>query len=358
VKLHDFLSASPSRKLQLVAQISGDNLPRYMGCGVFESRILLGGGAKPGYLHFPVPRNPVTGFAWHRPVRKIYSLVPDSDPDVPGTGTGTGGTGKKMMIPIQDKKMLKGNIQPLLVELGGKLYALGKSLPRASFEMFDPSENKWSSLADPPHGFVTCYPFTTSNPSFVSDTYFAIAGTNILVSDNFSTYRFNTADPNQDWRRLERFSFDGTSLVVDDGRQYVLFTFKPSTGHQISVHLISYDFDSIIRDYCCVPLPPNFTCNPDHLGVFPLSNYSLVQLGDDAVCLLVSHRCPSTVGNVKTFRCIESVEFTFKVIDKASAPLKIKFLPPTPVLIYDGDDDNMDSASTPSATQMLGVFLM
>ena len=130
-----------------------------------------------------------------------------------------------------------------------------------------------------------------------------------------------------------------------------------SNGHHISVHLISYGFDSILRDYRCVPLPPNFTCQPDHLGVFPLSNYSLVQLGDEAVCLLVSHRCPSTVGNVKTFRCIESVGFTFKVIDKASAPLKIKikFLPPAPVLIYDGDD-NMDSAS--SATQMLGAFLL
>ncbi|PRQ32200.1 putative galactose oxidase/kelch, beta-propeller, galactose oxidase, beta-propeller [Rosa chinensis] len=344
-----FYACSSPRQLQLVTRFSGEGLPRYVGCGLWGSKILLGGGAKPAYLHCPSRGQPASGCFIHHEVRKIYCFETTEETQVP------------MPLP---KKMLKGNIQPLLVEVNGKLYALGKSLP--SFEMFD--GNDWSELAPPPHGTYLCYPFTHSDPACQFDVYYAVAGTNILVSDGGSSFRFDTSDPKQGWRRLisaDQFSFDpfcfkGTSVVVNDGKQFVLFTFQPSDGQHISVHLIAYDFDSITQDYSRVPLAPYLMeYKDDRLGDLPLPNYRLVHIGDNAVCLLMSKLLPNGVDErkKKMIRCVEFAAFTFKVRDNTRLSLKIRFLPHTSKLIYDDDnDDDMDMASRTG--QMLGAFLL
>ncbi|XP_004308192.1 PREDICTED: uncharacterized protein LOC101302789 [Fragaria vesca subsp. vesca] len=353
VSLRQLLAAPSPRKLQLFTKISGDgdDMPRYMGCGVWGSKILLGGGAKPMYMHCPIDGQPVFGRLRHHEVRKFYCFE---------TGNGNGnGNGNDMMVE-PPKKMLKGSIQPLLVEVDTKLYALGKSF--RSFEMFD--GDNWHELPKPPHGTFSCYPFTESHPDWKNDIYYAVAGTNILVSDGRSSFRFDTTDPDQSWRQLlhepgfdfDRFSFKGTSLVVNDGKQFVLFTFQLSAGHHISVHLIPYDFSIIKQDYSRVQLP-SYLMNykDDHLGQLPLANYQLVHLGDNTVCLLLSEL--RHYANKKIIRCVEPVAFTFKVRDNATSSLKVKFLPRTPMLIY--DEDNDDDVDVPSrAGQMLGAFML
>ncbi|KAL6129627.1 hypothetical protein ACLB2K_072977 [Fragaria x ananassa] len=344
------LLAAPPRKLKLFAKISGDGIPRYMGCGVWGSKILLGGGAKPMYMHCPMNGQPVFGLLQHHEVRKFYCFE---------TGNGNG---NDMMV--EPPKMLKGSIQPLLVEVDTKLYALGKAF--STFEMFD--GHNWHELPTPPHATFFSYPFTKSHPDWKNDTYYAVAGTNILVSDGRSSFRFDTTDPDQSWRRLlnesgfdyDRFTFKGTSLVVNDGKQFVLFTFQLSAGHHISVHLISYDFSIIKQDYSRVQLP-SYLMNykDDHLGQLPLANYSMVHLGDNTACLLLSELRLSGVdyAKKKRIRCVEPVVFTFKVRDNATSSLKVKFLPRTPMLIYD-EDNNDDVDVPPRAGQMLGAFLL
>ncbi|KAL6129628.1 hypothetical protein ACLB2K_072977 [Fragaria x ananassa] len=249
------LLAAPPRKLKLFAKISGDGIPRYMGCGVWGSKILLGGGAKPIAAE---------------DVKREHSAP-------------AGGGGHQALCPR-------------------------------------------------------------------------------------SSFRFDTTDPDQSWRRLlnesgfdyDRFTFKGTSLVVNDGKQFVLFTFQLSAGHHISVHLISYDFSIIKQDYSRVQLP-SYLMNykDDHLGQLPLANYSMVHLGDNTACLLLSELRLSGVdyAKKKRIRCVEPVVFTFKVRDNATSSLKVKFLPRTPMLIYD-EDNNDDVDVPPRAGQMLGAFLL
>lgn len=366
VNLSNLLYASSAKlKLQLVAEMFGSNMPRYMGCGVYGSEILVGGGILIKYEHQPVLGLPINGSFRHQPVQKIYSfdtanvkstverLIPfgqlwehDIDDD-------EGYTLDTHFQPAESCMMIRGKAEPLLVELDGKLYALGKSITypiEASFEVFDPIEKKWSLLADPPLPCKPCYPVTLADPAYFHNTYFATAGTNILVSDGGSSYRFDTAEFNQGWRRLpldNELCFEGTTLVVDDGMEFVLFTFKTTmTDPRIYVHLISYDFDSIKTNYSYVSLPSDFGFCNDFLGSLQLTNSSMLHLGDQKVCLLLSTR--RELGEQKkTCRCIKSVVFEFN----ATPSFQVKFLPDTPMLEYD-----MDMAST--AGQMLGAFLL
>lgn len=318
----------PRLQLQHVRKFSDNNLPFFMGCGVWRSNILLGGGTEPRYDHGPYANQPVMGYFHHHPARQIYCFDKHTNE-----------------FPL--KEMLRGNVQPLLVELDDKLYALGKSVTGASFEVFDPNDNEWSSLPYPP---VDClsYPFAISDRRAIYDQYFAVAGRRILVSDGTASYWFDTADPKQGWRGLDEFPFMGSTVVVDDGEQFVLFVFKPSDFDvpHISVHLISYDFEYIKRDYSHVSLPLDFPkCGPGYLGDLPLSNHTLVHVGDNTVCLLV-------LSEQKTFMGV-AFQFIVNVGDEALTPFIIKFLP-MPMLVNECID--MDMAS--SAGQMLGAFLL
>ncbi|KAK9951400.1 hypothetical protein M0R45_006842 [Rubus argutus] len=334
VKLRDLFSYAgyfqkPQLQLQQVRKFSGNNLPFFLGCGVWRSNILLGGGTEPRYDHGPYANQPVMGYFHHHPARQIYCFDKHTNE-----------------FPL--KEMLRGNVQPLLVELDDKLYALGKSVTGASFEVFDPNDNEWSSL---PYPRVDClsYPFAIRDRWAIYDQYFAVAGRRILVSDGIASYWFDTADPKQGWRGLDEFPFMGSTVVVDDGEQFVLFVFKPSDFDvpHISVHLISYDFEYIKRDYSHVSLPLDFPkCCPGYLGDLPLSNHTLVHVGDKIVCLLVSSE------QKWTFMCV-AFQFIVNGGDEALPPLIIKFLPRS-VLVDECID--MDMAS--SAGQMLGAFLL
>lgn len=335
VKLRDLFPYAgyfQKRQLQLqqVGKFSGNNLAFFMGCGVWRSNIVLGGGTEPRYAHGPFPNQPVMGRFYHHPARQIYCFDKHTNE-----------------FPL--KEMLRGNVQPLLVELDDKLYALGKAVTGASFEVFDPNDNEWSSL---PYPRMNCrsYPFSISDRRAINDQYFAIAGRCILVSDGIESHWFDTADPKRGWRGLDQFSFMGSTVVVDDGEQFVLFVFKPSDFDvpHISVHLISYDFEYIKRDYSRVSLPVDFPkCGPDYLGDLPLSNHTLIHVGDKTVCLLVS-----SSEQKRTFMGV-AFQFIVNVGDEALPPLIIKFLP-MPMLVNECID--MDMAS--SAGQMLGAFLL
>lgn len=52
MNLSNLLHASSTKlKLQLVAEMFGSNMPRYMGCGVYGSEILVGSGILIKYEH-------------------------------------------------------------------------------------------------------------------------------------------------------------------------------------------------------------------------------------------------------------------------------------------------------------------
>ncbi|XP_050367557.1 uncharacterized protein LOC126785921 [Argentina anserina] len=325
------LLAAPSPvKLEMVTTFSAEGLPRYMGCGLWGSKIVLGGGAQQ-----------VSGSLEYDMVPEIYSIETAND--------------TRVELP----KMVKGSMLPMLVEVDSKLYALGKAY-NPCFQVFD--GNHWSELPLPPYTKFSVYPFTHKHPACRDDVYFAAAERHILLCEGAGSFYFDTAEPEHGWRELQTiffkpFIFFGTSLIVNDGKQFVHFTFELAEGHHISVHLISYDFTTIKQDHSCVQLPPYLLhYKDDCLGDIPLPNYQLLHLGGNNVCLFLSklQRSGEDGGKNKMTRCVESVAFTFKVKDNADSSFKVKFLPRTPMLVY--DDDDMDVPF--GAGQMLGAFIM
>ncbi|XP_062001698.1 uncharacterized protein LOC133718839 [Rosa rugosa] len=115
--------------------------PRFhMGCGVFGSRIVFGGGCLPsssklrhkGHLWFPrCSRTELYVF-------EMDSTV-DPHPNI-----------KPNMMP----NFSSGKLQPMMFEFEGRLFALGTSMSNfcdsLAFEVFNPNENRWLRLPDHP----------------------------------------------------------------------------------------------------------------------------------------------------------------------------------------------------------------
>ncbi|PQQ17313.1 uncharacterized protein Pyn_08781 [Prunus yedoensis var. nudiflora] len=152
------------------ASITGEYLPGYMSCGVFGSQIVFAGGEK---SHI------IMAECWDRRFRPdasraIYGFeTRDPNPTIkPG--------GRERMF---GKLLGEGILEPLLVEVSGKLYVLSGIKP-PYFQVFDPNSKKWSTLPAP-----------STLESFESYGIFSCAVMDnfiLLFSDSFMVYGFDT----------------------------------------------------------------------------------------------------------------------------------------------------------------------
>ncbi|KAL6224007.1 hypothetical protein ACLB2K_002864 [Fragaria x ananassa] len=117
--------------LRQVGYEAGSHLPGSFGCGVWGSQIVFTGGVKPSsrYGLGSIRADPV----WHTNVYAFETQAKTSE------------------IRKLDANLQGAKLDPLTVELGGKLYALSYWLvgDPPSFEVFDPEIGKWEGLPQP-----------------------------------------------------------------------------------------------------------------------------------------------------------------------------------------------------------------
>lgn len=332
---HDYTRCSVSH----LFKISGKDIPAHMGCYFLFSPL--------GGSHFIL-----AGGVWGRYCKAQGKFLPapckqicifDSD-------------GKKRQ-PQMVPDFNYGKSQPLLWFLGEELYALAQMPNRctgdptsffkaSSFEVFDfkkGEKGKWSTLPDPP-----CYKYYTQVEWNTNPFSYAIAGSTLFVTATYCpTFRINLADPtNRLWtevgtpppRHLPSSSsgsgdslpieFDGKTLVVDAGEDngFLFFSYNAldelGDPNHISVHLLSYQCDSIIG-LNSVSLPEEK--DPEWCFDFlPPENYSFVDIGDCEACLLLSGRVTYEVERMQ----IRVIPFEFKLVKGNSLPsVEVKFRP-------------------------------
>lgn len=272
--------------------------------------------------------------------------------------------------------LLQGKVKPLLVPLGGKIYAVSGnavSYPTSPyFEVLDLQRGHWSLLPDPPvfprystntnsdasSTDITVYP----EPPSPEDITYAVAGNNILVSSSYTpTFRFDTADPTKGWRELVlsdggKFEFHGTTLVVDVGHRSILFAYGGNFMRlchlTISVHMMSNVFDSI------VPIPPVRLPEdqlPVEFRIYPPDGSTFLDLGGGTVCLLLSRFMgPFSKFEHETAKMILLlVKFQFKITENKAFLLEVKFLG-THTIEY---SHSKRSKVVTADVEMMGAFL-
>ncbi|XP_061999946.1 uncharacterized protein LOC133717275 isoform X2 [Rosa rugosa] len=228
IKLSDLLS-SDDEELQLrqVAYKAGEDVPDFVGCAVFGSQIIFAGGVSPslGSGHrFP----PLSCELWNRDVHAFE--VHDN------------------VFRKMDATLQTGKFFPMMVELGGKVYALSYKLiaEPPSFEVFDPKIGLWKGLPQPPF-FQPRSPYD-SHTSF----FYAIAGTKMFVShDKCPVFCFDVAHPDTEWRLVPTmcgggpFPFMGKAFVLDlpehhDDKKKIMFAYIHDTW-RLGVYLFSLE---------------------------------------------------------------------------------------------------------------------
>lgn len=364
MKFRDLISTSSSSHyglLRQVASTSGCHLAGLPSCGVLGSQILFASGRQDGlrkWLESELPNS-----------MDIHVFDVKSDDPM----------NYDNIKPFT--KFFKGmKPEPVLVELQGKLYALaGFPTPKylnsgPFFEVFDPGENEWSPLPDPPP-YTLYAPLPDIELSYDNYSY-AIAGTNILVwgGNSPGVFRFDVAaDPiNRDWRLIENscVGFNGhtSTLAVDSNgngsSDFILFThtnrggFNESTS--LGVYLMSREFDSIV----CLPpleLPVSVSSFLRAQGRCYNSSSSFVHLGGRRVCLVLSSpfegpysRTVLQLGEVDKMSVFILV-FEFQVTEKReSLAARILF---HRLLEYDTNSCATRNSKTSDA-HMVGIFLL
>ncbi|PQQ06122.1 hypothetical protein Pyn_40599 [Prunus yedoensis var. nudiflora] len=226
IRLSDLLSTFKSKSkielLRKLASVEGEDVPYLMGCGLLGSQILLAGGLE--------PRDPKqkTGFRYGPSGSKqIYLFETDDDGKIKEELVYNHGRSHSHSHTPSDEgefggiikgdccygELHQGKPEPLVVEVGGKLYVLSGG-PRCFskspvFEEFN--LGTWTTLPDPPY-IRPC-------PRAFRYFSYAIVGTKIMVSTPITpAFCFNVAAPNprQWWVcSAEPFPFLGLALVVD-----------------------------------------------------------------------------------------------------------------------------------------------
>ncbi|XP_040365551.1 uncharacterized protein LOC121050204 [Rosa chinensis] len=312
IEMSDVLSASEDhiRYLpfkQVANEIGGHDLPLLVGCGVFKSKILIGGGVKKIPGAHPSPASPVYFFETDTTDRKLNQKL------------------KLGSFP----PFIGGKAQPLLVEMKGQLYALPgdemKLRYDSHFERFDPSCEKWSPLARPPIWDPDSPYYSTP----VGSGY-VITDTSILFSRQATpVFRFDITKPNAGWSVQESlcsgksFPFRGTTLVHDcvyGGFIIFAIDIEPENSNydgnwpqtrfpRILVYHMSQDYGSW-TDVATVELP--FTDELPLIFQEPVS-YNLVSLGDQRVCLvLATFSSPISSGRWEESEMMHFLVTTFK----------------------------------------------
>ncbi|KAM5578298.1 hypothetical protein ABKV19_008551 [Rosa sericea] len=204
IKLSDLLSSGEPLRLRQVGFKAGDHLPGTVGSGVMGSQILLAGGLRPNIPYgFGAHRH--DSAVWHR---NVYAFETD-----PNKQPHDNSTIRKLDATLQAAKL-----SPMMVELGGKLYALSYRLvgDPPSFEVFDPKMGTWSALPQPPF-------FEPGSRYYEHAPFsYAIAGTKMFVSHKkCPVFCFDVAHPDREWRLVPTMCqggplpFSHKSLVLD-----------------------------------------------------------------------------------------------------------------------------------------------
>ena len=198
IKLSDLLSSSPGDDdpvpLQQVAYKAGSHLPGSVGCGVWGSQIVFTGGVTPSSRRGICSMN--ANSVWHT---NVYAFE---------THTDSKEIRKQLDVNLQGAKL-----DPLTVELCGKLYALSYwrvgDIDAPSFEVFDPEIGKWEGLPHPPFFQYGSPYYERGNFSYVT------AGTKIFACHDrrrCPVFCFDAAHPNREWRQVSTMCRGGLFL--------------------------------------------------------------------------------------------------------------------------------------------------
>ncbi|CAL9007336.1 unnamed protein product [Prunus brigantina] len=225
------------------ASLTGEYLPGYMGCGVFGSQIVFGGGEK---SHVSTVAESCHRRFGPDASRAIYGFeTRDPNPTIKLRG-------RERMF---GKLLGEGIPTPLLIEVSGKLYALsGETISCDKkppyFQVFDPNSKKWSPLPAPSilepggsYGDFSC----------------AIVDSFILLSTRTSmVYGFDTSEEEHPkWIEVgtpsffsdRALPFEGKALLLMDDNESFMFSYKRKQrgGYAIVVHSVSPDHVSVIK---------------------------------------------------------------------------------------------------------------
>ncbi|KAM5563327.1 hypothetical protein ABKV19_018141 [Rosa sericea] len=346
---------------QVANEIGDRDLPYLVGCGLFKSKILIGGGLKKRKTPVFPPS----------PSSSVYFFETDT-------------TDQKLKLE-SFSPFLGGKAQPLLVEMKGQLYALAGDLIKlrydSPFERFDPSCEKWSPLARPP----LWDPDSPFDRIPLVGSGYVITDTSILFSLQATpVFRFDITKPNAGWSVQQSlcsgksFPFQGTTLVHDcvyGG--FIIFAIDiepeisaydanwPHTRFpRILVYHMSEDYGSW-TDVATVELP--FTNELPRKFQEPVS-YNFVSLGDQRVCLvLATFRTAINRGDPAESEKMSFLVTTFKY--KIETPMKrtreespisfsfsCQFLS-NPVIFEYNVQQHTPSPAIPNAV-MLGAFVL
>ncbi|CAB4287188.1 unnamed protein product [Prunus armeniaca] len=334
-----------SELLRKLAFIEGDDVPYLMGCGLFGSQILLAGGQKP-----PGPEMSIGCRYGPYGSTQIYLFETDDDDEkrkekVYNHGNRFGSS-PPFTPPSHDHihsgGIIKGNCcygklhqvkaEPLVVEVGGKLFVLSGGLLASSespiFEEFNPCEGSWTTLPDPPD----MWRYTSEFHYFSC----AIVGTKIMVSTPISpVFCFDVAGPNpRQWSVCSAvpFPFKGMALVLDSGLDdncsKIVFGYEDVPGHGDDI--VAYMmFNDNENGYCSwFPIAPlNLLTEFSKLVLVggPDDTFSFVHLGGGKVCFAGSCFTPSLDPPVSLEEDMNLivVTFEFSISDKDSNSARI-----------------------------------
>ncbi|CAB4300438.1 unnamed protein product [Prunus armeniaca] len=228
-------------ELRYRASLTGEYLPGYMGCGVFGSQIVFGGGVK--------SRLSTVAECTH------IRFGPDASRAIYGFET----RDPNPTIKLRGRERMFGKLlgevpTPLLMEVSGKLYALsGETIlcdkKPPYFQVFDPNSKKWSPLPAPSilepggsYGDFSC----------------AVVDSFILLSTRTSmVYGFDTSEEEHPkWIEVgtpsffsdRALPFEGKALLLMDDNESFMFSYKrKQRGYAIVVHSVSPDHVSVIK---------------------------------------------------------------------------------------------------------------
>ncbi|KAH0971632.1 hypothetical protein GBA52_023788 [Prunus armeniaca] len=308
-----------SELLRKLAFIEGDDVPYLMGCGLFGSQILLAGGQKP-----PGPEMSIGCRYGPYGSTQIYLFETDDDDEkrkekVYNHGNRFGSS-PPFTPPSHDHihsgGIIKGNCcygklhqvkaEPLVVEVGGKLFVLSGGLLASSespiFEEFNPCEGSWTTLPDPPD----MWRYTSEFHYFSC----AIVGTKIMVSTPISpVFCFDVAGPNPRQCKIV-FGYEDV----------------PGHGDDIVAYMMFNDNEN---GYCSwFPIAPlNLLTEFSKLVLVggPDDTFSFVHLGGGKVCFAGSCFTPSLDPPVSLEEDMNLivVTFEFSISDKDSNSARI-----------------------------------
>lgn len=360
IRMNDVLSNSKTLRYKELANVFG-KLPVAVGCGVFKSRILIGGGVIP----------------------KEDSLIGDPVTSVHSFESGSDSTDGKLKLE-HFSKFLGGKAEPLLVEMHGKLYALAGDrfmFPgKQYFEVFDPSCGEWSPLSAPPF-WEPGYPIDWTRFSLA----YVVTDTSILVScANTPVFCFDVTKPDAGWLQTsgEAFPFQGRTLVVDDSADdgFLIFALHcenereneygwrlpPTRLPNIPVYHMSNDYHSLIH-IATVEMPVSDQLA--HKFGAP-ETYSFVNLGGQRVCLALSAFSitldDSLAEREKLSILVATFEYKVETSKKrtwesspVSCSLSYEFLTTPGILEYDIPQHPEISPSPRTViTRLLGAFVL